>query len=285
VDAEIQDDIVKTGELIVRRELGALAEIEKARAVQEVQAALIIAKRFPRDELEAQNKIMIACKRYSLAESALYSFPRGGQKVVGESIRLAEVLAQKWGNIQYGFRELEHGDGQSLVEAFAWDQETNARQNRVFTVYHKIQLKNGSFKNLTDPRDIYEQMANQAQRRVRACILAIIPPDITEAAANECRRTLVSGKDKSEPLVDRIKRVVNFFAELGVSKELLEKKLGHQIDAMVPEEIADLQQIYNSMKDGQSKRSDWFEDRVEASEGGKAEKLNEKLKAKSEEKK
>lgn len=263
---------------VVRQTMPVLAQIESSRAVQEVQAALVIAKRFPRDELAAQQQIMVACKRYSLAEKANYAYPRGGQKVTGPSIRLSEVIAQKWGNIQYGFRELEHGNGQSVVEAFCWDQETNAKQTRIFTVHHKIELKNKSFKILTDPRDIYEQIANQAQRRVRACIIAVIPPDIMEEAVNQCRKTLAAGKDKAEPLVDRIKRVVNAFTEFGITKELLEKKLGHAIDAIVPEEIADLQEIFNSIRDGQSKREDWFELKTKsAEEGGKAAELNAKL--------
>lgn len=89
----------------------AMATVEEARAVQEVRAALVIAKRFPRDEVEARGRILEACKRPGLAERAMYSYPRGGTRVTGPSIRLAETLARFWGNLSYGIREIERRPG------------------------------------------------------------------------------------------------------------------------------------------------------------------------------
>ena len=79
-----------------------------------------------------------------LAQSAVYSYARGGSSVTGPSIRLAEMLAQNWGNIQYGIRELSSENGESTVEAFAWDVETNTRQTKVFQVPHIRYTRNGS---------------------------------------------------------------------------------------------------------------------------------------------
>ena len=80
--------------------------IEASRAVAEAQGKLVIAKRFPRDEVEAYNKAMQVCKLPTMAEKAFYSFPRGGQTVEGPTIRFAEELARCWGNIDYGIKEL-----------------------------------------------------------------------------------------------------------------------------------------------------------------------------------
>src|SRR6185436_20398893 len=44
-----------------------------AREAQEVQAAIIVAQKFPRDEIEAERRIMQACKRKGLAEQAMYA--------------------------------------------------------------------------------------------------------------------------------------------------------------------------------------------------------------------
>lgn len=258
MDTEFSDD--KT---LVERDGGENAitavsdEMSKTRAVQEIQAALVIGKKFPRDEIASEQNILTACKRFSLATVSTYSYPRGGQKITGPSIRLAEVLAMNWGNLKYGFRELEQIKGASIIEAFCWDVQTNTHVSRQFTVHHFMQLKNGQKKILTDPRDIYEMCANYAQRRVRAAILELIPGDVVEKALRQCRATLEAG-EKSEPLIDRIKRVVNAFGSLSVSKEMLEKRLGHPADSINVAEIADLQEIYNSLKDGQSKREDWF---------------------------
>ena len=68
-----------------------LVDIEQGRAIQEVQAAVLMARRFPRDVDVSRNRILTACQRKALAESAMYEYPRGGIKVTGPSIRLAEV--------------------------------------------------------------------------------------------------------------------------------------------------------------------------------------------------
>ncbi|HDY6515851.1 TPA: hypothetical protein RRC01_006467, partial [Pseudomonas aeruginosa] len=99
--------------------------IEQSRAVTEAQGKLILAKKFPRDEALAYSKIMNSCSRPTLAASGEYAYPRGGQTVSGPSIRLAEELARCWGNIEYGIRELSRQQGNSEMEAYAWDLETN----------------------------------------------------------------------------------------------------------------------------------------------------------------
>ena len=164
-------------------------EMMVTRQAQEVQVAMLAAKKFPRDQVVAYNNIMRACQRRKLAESSMYEFPRGNEKITGPSIRLAEAIAQNWGNIDFGFMELEQRNGASQVMAYAWDLETNSRQTKLFSVPHIRHTRKGDYP-LTDPRDIYEAVANQAARRVRACILGIIPSDVVEAAVDRCNKTL-----------------------------------------------------------------------------------------------
>ena len=149
------------------------AEMVTSRQTQEVQGQIVMAKRFPRDEIAARNRILTACQRKRLAEQAEYEYKRGTSKVTGTSIRLAEAMAQNWGNMDFGYVELERRSGESVVMAQAWDLETNTRQTRTFTVPHIRETKNGSYP-LTSDRDINEMVSNQAARRVRACILGII---------------------------------------------------------------------------------------------------------------
>ena len=89
--------------------------------------------------------------RKSLAEQAMYEYPRGGTKVTGPSYCLAEAMAQNWGNRDYGLIELEEGR-ESQVMAYASDGETNTRQTIVFSVPH---IRARGQCSATDPRDIY----------------------------------------------------------------------------------------------------------------------------------
>lgn len=232
-------------------------EMVVSRQAQEVQAAMVIAKKFPRDEIESYNRVMRSCQRKKLAEKAMYEYPRGGQKVTGPSIRLAEAIAQNWGNLDFGFIELGQQNGESQVMAYAWDLETNTRQTKIFSVPHKRVTKNGSYP-LTDPRDIYELVANQAARRVRACILSIIPGDVVDGAVEACKKTLIG--DNKEPLIDKIRKCVkNFEDSFSVNKEMLEKYVGCNMEAFTYNDLIKLGNIFTSLKDGVSKREDWFE--------------------------
>ena len=252
----------------------ALVAVEQSRAVQEVQAALVIAKRFPRDEIAASNRIMVACQRKSLAEQAVYAYPRGGQKVTGPSIRLAEVLARYWGNIEYGMRELSSNPTSTTMEVYAWDKETNTMARRTFDVPRVRWTKKGPV-DLLDPRDIYEMNANQGARRMRACILEIVPGHIVEEAMGVCNQTMAG--NSNEPLEDRARKMVKAFGEFGVTQAMIEARLGHKVEAMEESQLVGLRQIYQSIKDGMSGRDDWF-DVTAAGTKEQADKLKEKLK-------
>lgn len=232
----------------------ATTEMMVSRQAQEVQAAMVVAKRFPRNEDTAISRILRACKRPSLASRAMYEYPRGGEKVTGPSIRLAESIAQNWGNIDFGLMELEQKNGESTVMAYCWDLETNTRETKVFTVPHIRSTRKGSVA-LTDPRDIYELVANQGARRLRSCILGIIPGDIVDAAVAECEKTLNAEKD----LPQRIANTVKAYEALGVPVEELERVIGCKVEAFTVQAVVRLGKMYNAISEGRSDVSQFFD--------------------------
>jgi hypothetical protein len=231
-------------------------QTESAKAVEEIRASMIIAKKFPRNELDAMASIEASCKRLSLAKTAMYSYPRGGQQVTGPSINLAKTIARCYGNIHFGIKELETRGDETLVEVFAHDLETNYRPNRIFTVKHERSTKKGTTK-LTDQRDVYELIANLGARRLRACLLDIIPPDVTEEAIRICESTLEKGD--TAPMAERISKMITAFGEIGITKEMIEARLMHKIDVVNQQELVQLQKIFVSIRDGYSKREDYFD--------------------------
>ena len=122
------------------------AEMAASREAQEVQVAMIAAKKFPRDEVAAYNRILQDCQRTSLAEKAMYEYPRGGQVITGPSIHLARTLARGWGNVDAGFKVLEQTAKKSTVMAYCWDLETNYRETKVFDVPHIRETKKSEAK-------------------------------------------------------------------------------------------------------------------------------------------
>lgn len=233
-----------TGEVAVQRELA------------EVQAAIVMARRFPRDPGAAFDAIQRSCTRKGLAEASLYSYSRGGTEITGPSIRLAEALAQAWTNLAFGIRELEQRNGESTVEAYCWDLESNIRQSRIFQVPHERHSRAGTTK-LTDPRDVYELVANSAARRLRACILSTIPGDVIEAAVEQCELTMKVSADTSP---EALRKVADAFkTAFGVTQEQIEKRCQCRLEAIRAAQVVQLRKIYASLKDGMSAPADWFE--------------------------
>lgn len=247
---------IETARMPAPRPIGVAASREVQRAVAQAQAAILVALQNPRDEQHAIDRIRTAFSRPALASEALYSFPRGGSQVEGLSIRAAEELARSWRNIDFAVNELEQIAGESLVMAYAWDMEANVRSSKEFRVKHEYKAR-GKIKRLTDQRDIYEWVANQGSRRVRACILALIPADIKAMAEDTARRTQSQNVKVTD---ETVAALIENFAKLQVTREMIATRLGRRVDAetLSPMHLVDLRKIYISIRDEMSKPGDWF---------------------------
>lgn len=243
-----------TGSVITKPQtIGGIATSGRVEA--EARAALAAAKHCRRDEVEAMDRIKNTCQRLGVAMSAEYTYARGGTEITGPTVKLLEVVAGAWGNLQSGFRELSRQNGESVVECFAWDLETNNKKVVEFTFRH-IRDTRGGGKAVTDERDIYELMANMAQRRVRKCMESVIPRDVVEDALEECKRTLNA---KCELNPERIKKMVEVFAkDHGVTLSQIEARIQRRVESITQAQFLSLGKIANSIADGMSKASDWF---------------------------
>lgn len=244
--------------------------VEQARAVAEVAAAVQVAQMYPRDERNAWNSMEQACRRKGLADRAFYAVKNRGS---GPSVHLARELARIWGNMDYGVRETHRDDdlGRSEVLAFAWDQQTNSRTSRSFLVPH-VRMANGARKPLTDVQDIHLNNTNQGARALRECIFAIIPADFVAEAQEICRNTLVAGD--GAPLQQRIGKLVDGFATLGVDVPRIEQRIGRKRGQWTASDVADLTIIGGSLKRGETSVDEAFPpvltlDMVQASSAGR----------------
>jgi hypothetical protein len=129
----------------IRPASGGLISVEQQRAVAEVQARMLIARANPRDPMRAMDQILQDCTRVSLAEGALYQYARGGTDISGPSLKLAESIARRWGNIASGIKEVERRDGYSECIAYSWDLETGYDE-RQFHVRHWRDTKQGGYR-------------------------------------------------------------------------------------------------------------------------------------------
>ena len=235
-----------------------MSAYQESKELSEIKGKMYLARQFPRDpEMSLQN-VLRECERKDLAEAAQYEFPRGDSVVRGPSIRLVEVLARHWGNIMSGFTEVDVQGDTTTIKCFAWDLETNASDEKTFSVKHERSTKKGNYR-LTDERDIYEMVANKASRRKRACMLAVMPGWYVDAALEACDKTLSDSLSKSgESLEEIIEKTVTAFAGFGITPEQISTKLNKDIDKLSNNDIVKLRHLYSAIKDGFVKATDAF---------------------------
>ncbi len=166
--------------------------------------------------------------------------------------------------------------------AYCWDLETNVRQQKTFVVEH-LRKARGQLTVLTDPRDVYELTANQGARRLRACILGVIPGDVIDAALGQCQLTLKHSMKAPE---EEIRLMIKAFAKYGVDEPAVMKRLGGKaLKAVTAAEVIRMRTIFVSIRDNMSAPGDWFDltDSANAGPGDDTTKAVQELKDKLEE--
>lgn len=238
-----------------------------ARVQHEIQASIAIAKKFPRDEDAAYQKLFRACKRTSFADTVAYSFPRGKDEdgnrkmVTGPSINLAREAARVWGNVRYGYEVTKDNDEERTIRAFAWDVETNTKVEAEDNFEKLIQrkLRGETVWLKPDERDLRELTGRRGAVAVRNCILQILPRDLVEDALAIAAETRQSEAQR-DPDAAR-KRILDGFDEINVTAGMLEEYLGHPLAQSSPVEIARLREIWKSIADGNSTWAEYMASR------------------------
>lgn len=240
-------------DLIQRANMGVAGAAEETREVAEIQAKMILARNFPRDVDYCRAMIAAECQNKELAEMACYEFPRGDSVVRGASIRLVECVSRHWGNIVCGVKEIgtNANGSKATVKSFAWDLQTNFADEKVFDVEFVRSTKKGTYP-ITDPRDKYEFLANQAARRKRACIQAVIPKFIIDEAMEICSATLEQNINKDGDIDTTKAKMLAAFKAIAewIGEDELASVCGRPWENIGAKDVVKLRNLYNAIKDG-----------------------------------
>jgi hypothetical protein len=264
-----------------------LAQVGAAASAQhEIQSAIIIARKFPRNEAVVFQKLMLACARPSFAEDARYSFPRGETDVTGPSVNLAREAARVWGNIRYGLYVVRDDDETRLIRGWAWDVETNTKvemeDDFKKLIQRKVKGKPGETVWLVpDERDLRELTNRRGAILLRNCLLQVMPKDLVEDALFTCGKTLEQAAG-ANPDGER-KRLLVDFGAMNISVEQIEQKLGHPFAQCSPKEIAELRGICKSIQDGHTTWAEYVKGPEKPAEKSAESKANEEALAKGQE--
>jgi hypothetical protein len=223
-----------------------------AAAIQEIQASIVVAKKFPRIVDECWAKLMQSCKRQSFAKKASYSYPRGGTQITGPSVNLARTAGQCYGNIRYGVDIVRDDDEDRTIVGWAWDVENNVRASYPDHFKKLIFRKKGGWV-VPDERDLRELTNRRGAIALRNALIHIMPRDFIEDAEAMCLKTL---KDDIKDPAGEKKRLILAFDEIGVTVEMLTAYV--KSDPWSPDDLVELQGIITAIKEGTNKRDDYF---------------------------
>lgn len=250
----------------------AVAEGKKA----EIQAAYIMAMKMPRSEAVVRTKILEVCKNSFFSKSAIYSKPVGGRKIEGLSIRFAEEALRLWGNIFIDKSVIYDDHQKKIIRVTAIDLETNTKYGEDITIEKTIERKNSNGYEVISERlnkkservfiviatddDLKNKENSNVSKSIRNLVLRLIPSYIREEAVQTIKKAQIGAiKDPKE----LIKKLCDSFASLRIPLATLEKYLGHNIDDCNNEEIVELNNMYQTIRDGEAKMADYFENKTE----------------------
>lgn len=234
-------------------------------AMQEIQAGVILARRFRRSEEGAYQRVVKALERYKFADMAVYEYRRGKTTIEGASVYLAREVAKYWGNLRYGAvltGDTEDVDGNLVVTGYGycWDLESNVFQEEAFRVPKLVQREGGW--RVADDRELREVVNKGAAIATRNCILRVIPWDMTQDFLAKANATLEANV-KADPDATK-KGIIEGFGKLNVPVAEIEEYLKHPLGRCTPKELVSLRNIYKAIANQEANWVDYYKPKAKS---------------------
>jgi len=206
------------------------------------------AKQYPRHLPTVLNQIAtLATLDTETAEDCFYVLRRGGANgsnaIEGLSVRMAEIIAGAWGNLRVQTRIIGN-DGKTITaQGICHDLETNVAVS--VEVKRRITDKYGK----TYSEDMQVVTGNAASAiAFRNAVLKVVPKAVTKRVIADVKQVAMG---QALDLETSRQRMVDYFAKLGVTEELLleylELKKREEIDK---ERVFELRALANAIKEG-----------------------------------
>lgn len=233
----------------------------QSRAEYDVQIAT--AQRYPKHSTPQQiarfqsDSTALATIDEETAESCLYStvrkpMHRGGKQLkTGPSIRLAEIVASRYGNLRFGYRVTEVGATSVTVQGIAHDLEANVSGSS--EVRRRILTREG--KRYSE--DMIIITCNAAGSiAIRNAIFKVVPAALIRPVFEAAINRAMGGE---ATIQERRAKALAKFAAMGIEQARVLKAVGrHALDDVTFEDLVALVGIYSSIKGGELSPEDAF---------------------------
>lgn len=262
-----------------RIETAATSAAAYARAL--VEARVVMALRNPRDIDEARQRLLRECKRPRFAELAEWERPVGSEQITGPTIRLVEAALAAYRNVAVDSTVVSESDDERIVRVVVIDAETNVSWARDVTVAKRVErnsLRKGQqaiatrvnskgrtvyIVEATDD-DLVAKEAALVSKAARTLGMRVLPGWLMDEALETCRATAAAAS-KADPDLAR-RKLVDSFAALSIGAAQLREYLGHPVEQVTPDEVAQLRRVFAALKDGDTTWGTVMQERRQAAQ-------------------
>lgn len=220
------------------------SDIVLAETKAQIDVQIATAKAYPRDlSVVLKNIETYATMDEETAMECFYKLPRDGSFVEGFSVRMAEIIANSWGNLRVASRIVAN-DGKVLTaQAVCHDLETNVAVET--EVKRRITNKQGK----TFSEDMQVVTGNAAcSIAFRNAVLKVVPKAYTHKIMERVKQVSLGN---AATLEKRRNGAIEFFVKNGVVKsQLLEFLNKTKIEEIDTDDVANLLGIATAIKEG-----------------------------------
>jgi hypothetical protein len=226
----------------------------------EIDQQIATARRYPRSIKQAVNNILtLATLDEGTAEECIYSLPRGGKAIEGASIRLAEIIAQSWGNCRIATRVVHVDKAEKYIEAEGVYHDLETNMATLARVRRRISDKSGKVYN----DDMIQQTGNAAASIARRnAILAGVPKGVWWKGY-EAARQVVMGD--AQTLTNRRADALKAFHRFGVVPEMVYGALNVKGEEDISlDHIVTMRGMFSGLENGEATVEEMFDTRSSA---------------------
>lgn len=190
-------------------EPSAIEQITRA----EVDTAIATAHKFPRSLAQfKKNALEMATLDEETAASCLYKLPRkdhGKVKYIeGESVRMAEIVASCYGNLQVATRLVSQTKDRGTVQGVCRDLENNV------TMTSEVHFRTTTKDGIPYSEDMQIMAANAASSKARRnAIFCVVPKSLIKSVTEVAREVALG---KGDTMKRRRERVLSWLEGLGI---------------------------------------------------------------------
>lgn len=220
------------------------SELVGALSKAEIDMQVSTAKAYPRDiPACCQEALQMATIDSDTAGTMFYVIPRGGKKIEGPSIRLAEIMGYCWQNLRYDSKVASIDHKFVTAQGSAFDIERNLAAR----VEAKRRITDNKGRRYND--DMIQVTANAAcSIALREAIFKVVPRTVVNSIWLQCKKASIG---KTMSFSEQVGKCLAHFGRMGVTEDVIATYLKiDDVQTMNDDDLIELRGIANAIKDG-----------------------------------